>query len=134
MSAASLLARAPRGPEFLRFARFLALGGFAAGVNWASRFAWEPLLGFSAAIVAAYATGMVVAFLLFRAFVFRASPTPIGRQVRFFVLVNLAGVAQVWLVANLLAAVIHPALAHAVAIVVPTLTSWFGHRALTFGR
>jgi energy-coupling factor transport system substrate-specific component len=77
---------------------------------------------------------MLVAFLLFRAFVFPASPTPIARQVRFFVLVNLAGVVQVWLVANGLATLVHPALAHAVGIAVPTLTSWFGHRMLTFAR
>ena len=130
----AVLARAPGRDEVLRFVRFLALGGLAAGVNWLSRFAWEPLLGFSAAVVAAYATGMLVAFLLFRAFVFPASPTPIARQVKFFVLVNLLGVAQVWLFANGLARILHPALAHAIGIAVPTLTSWFGHRALTFAR
>lgn len=134
MPALGLADRLPPRGELWRLARFLALGGLAAAVNWLSRFAWEPLLGFSLAVIAAYATGMVVAFLLFRAFVFPASPTPMSRQVRFFVLVNLAGVAQVWLVANGLATLVHPALAHAVAIVVPTITSWFGHRALTFAR
>jgi putative flippase GtrA len=126
------LARHPRRDEVLRFVRFLALGGLAAGVNWLSRFAWEPWLGFSAAVVAAYATGMLVAFLLFRAFVFPASPTPIARQVTVFALVNLLGVVQVWLVANGLAQIVHPALAHAIGIAVPTLTSWFGHKSLTF--
>lgn len=131
-----------RRDEALRFVRFLALGGLAAAVNWLSRFAYEPLVGFSIAVVLAYATGMVVAFVLFRAFVFPASPTPLARQIRFFVLINLLGVAQVWLVANGLALYAFPAsgfagplahaVAHGLAIVVPTATSWFGHRALTF--
>ncbi len=122
--------------------RYLALGGLAAGVNWGSRFAWGVVLPFWAAVIAAYATGMVVAFLLFRTFVFPGSIRPLHEQVRNFVLVNLLGLAQTWALSLLLVHWLLPrigwtfqpeAAAHAAAIVAPTLTSWFGHRYLTFG-
>jgi putative flippase GtrA len=123
--------------------RFLALGGLAAGVNWSSRFAWSLVLPFSAAVVCAYATGMVVAFALFRTYVFPGSPTPLRRQIRNFVLVNLLGVAQVWLIAVVIVDWLAPAvgwtfqtraIGHGLAIAAPTVTSWFGHRRLTFAK
>ncbi|CAN5606018.1 hypothetical protein BH10PSE4_BH10PSE4_25000 [soil metagenome] len=122
-------------------ARYLALGGLAAAVNWTSRFAWSRVMPFSFAVIAAYVTGMIVAFVLFRAFVFPGSATPLHKQVRNFILVNLLGIAQTWLISVLLVEKVFPsigfvfhaeAVGHAVAIGAPTITSWFGHRYLTF--
>ncbi|MBG0792658.1 GtrA family protein [Methylocystis sp. H62] len=134
----SLNARA----EALQFVRFLALGGCAAAVNWLSRFPLERLMGFSAAVAMAYMIGMAVAFALFRRFVFPASDQPLERQVKFFILVNLAGIAQVWAVSMALVYYAFPAvgfisplaepLGHGIAIGVPTISSYFGHRLLTF--
>ena len=124
-----------------QFARFLVCGGFAAGVNWSSRFAWSLSLPFGLAVIAAYCTGMIVAFLLFRAFVFEGSGRQPSSQVHRFVLVNLVGLAATWALANLFALWLLPALgmtnhveaiAHALAIAAPVATSWFGHRMLTF--
>lgn len=124
-----------------RFLRFLACGGVAAGANWASRFGWSLLLPFGAAVIAAYATGMLVAFLLFKAYVFDDSDGPLTAQVRGFVLVNLLGMAATWGLANLLVYWLLPAvglawqleaIGHGLAIAAPALTSWFGHRFLTF--
>ncbi len=121
--------------------RYLALGGFAAAVNWSSRFAWNQLMPFSYAVIAAYMTGMVVAFVLFRLFVFPGSATPFHKQVRNFILVNLLGIAQTWLISVFLVEKAFPAMnftfhaeaiGHAIAIGAPTITSWFGHRYLTF--
>ncbi len=88
--------------------------------------------------------GMVVAFTLFRLYVFPASPQPLERQVKFFVLVNLAGIAQVWAVSMALVYQVFPALGfvsalaepigHGIAIGVPTISSYFGHRYLTFKK
>ena len=134
-------AAAPSGRQAIL--RYLLLGGLAAGVNWSSRFAWGMIMPFGAAVIAAYATGMVVAFLLFRAFVFPGSRTPIQRQVRNFILVNLLGVAQTWALSLILVDKVLPAvgwtfqphaIGHAVAIAAPTVTSWFGHRYLTFAN
>ena len=128
--------------EARQFLRFLALGGCAALVNWLSRFQFERIMPFPAAVAAAYMLGMVVAFLLFRRFVFPASPQPVERQVKFFILVNIAGILQVWAVSMALVYYLFPAVAftgplaepfgHAIAIGVPTVSSYFGHRLLTF--
>ncbi len=128
--------------QAVQFFRFVALGGCAAAVNWLSRFPLEQTMPFPAAVAAAYMVGMVVAFLLFRRFVFPTSPQPIERQIRFFVLVNLAGMVQVWAASIALVYYLFPALGfvgplaqaigHALAIVVPTVPSYFGHKMLTF--
>ena len=135
MSATALFDRLPR------FVRFLACGGFAAAVNWASRFAWNTIMPFSLAVLAAYVTGMVVAFILFREFVFERSSTDTSEQVRNFVIVNIVGMAATWALANLLVYWALPAagvtrhveaIGHGIAIFAPVVTSWFGHRFLTF--
>jgi len=122
------------------FVRFLACGGVAALANWGSRFLWSLILPFSLAVVAAYGIGMVVAFYLFRAFVFD-SARPIGGQARDFCLVNLFGMAATVGVAWLLVEVLFPAvgmtfhaeaIGHAIAIATPVATSWVGHRIITF--
>ncbi len=132
-----------RRAELGRVFRYLALGGTAAGVNWGSRFAWNLIMPFAWAVIAAYVTGMIVAFVLFRAFVFPDSPIPLGRQVRNFVLVNMVGISLTWLLSVLLVERLFPAIGfhfhaeavgHAIAIAAPTVTSWFGHRYLTFAK
>jgi putative flippase GtrA len=129
--------------EARRFARFVALGACAAGVNWLSRFPLERFMSFSAAVIVAYLIGMVVAFTLFSRYVFPASPRPLHEQIKFFVLVNIAGIIQVWAVSMGLLYYVFPAvgfigplaepLAHGLAICVPTVSSYFGHKLLTFG-
>ena len=57
---------------------------------------------FSLAVLAAYATGMVVAFVLFREFVFERASTGTSEQVRNFVIVNIVGMGATWALANLL--------------------------------
>ena len=127
--------------ELPQFARFLICGGVAAVVNWSSRFAWSLLFPFAPAVIAAYATGMLVAFVLFRQFVFVGSQLDLGLQAQRFVAVNLAGMAATVALSHLFAAWILPAagvasnveaLAHAIAIAAPAATAWFGHRLLTF--
>ena len=130
-----------RGSEARRALRYLACGGLAAAVNWGSRFAWSLTLPFGLAVVAAYATGMVTAFVLFRRFVFDASGSRLAAQARNFVIVNLLGVAQTWVLAIVLVDRVLPAVrwtfqpeacGHAVAIAAPVVSSWFGHRYFTF--
>ena len=126
-----------------QFARFLICGGTAAAVNWSSRFVWSLTLPFGAAVLFAYATGMVVAFFLFRRFVFSGSELELKTQVQRFVIVNLFGMAATWALANLLVLWALPglgmtrgveAVGHAIAIATPVATSWLGHRRLTFAK
>jgi putative flippase GtrA len=127
--------------ESRRIALFLALGGLAAAANWLSRFPLELFMPFWAAVGFAYLVGMAFAFALFSRYVFPASSRPLADQIKMFVLVNIAGIAQVWAVSIGLVYWALPAigftplaqsLAHAVAIGVPTITSYFAHKFLTF--
>lgn len=124
-----------------QFLTFLVTGGLAAVVNFTSRIVYNHWVGFSAAVVLAYLSGMLIAFVLARAFVFTDSRQPVHRSAAFFALVNLAAVAQTWLVTMALAhgllpwlGVSHfaPEIAHAVGIVVPVFTSYWGHKHLSF--
>lgn len=120
---------------------YLASGGIAAAANYGSRFVFSLWLPFEAAVVAAYLVGMVTAFLLMRRFAFTDSQTSTRQQVLGFCIVNGAAVLQTVLVSSLLARVVlpalgapgnHEAISHAVGVAVPVITSYFGHRYLTF--
>jgi energy-coupling factor transport system substrate-specific component len=128
--------------EARRFALFVTLGACAAAANWLARFPLEHFMSFSAAVIVAYMVGMVIAFALFSRYVFPASPQPLHEQIKFFVLVNVAGVLQVWAVSMTLLYYVFPFMAftgalaepvaHGLAIGVPTVSSYFGHKYLTF--
>ncbi len=124
-----------------QFLTFLLTGGFAAAVNFGSRILYSRWLDFSSAVILAYITGMVTAFVLAKIFVFRASQQPLHRSALFFVLVNLLAVAQTWAVSMVLVHIVLPmmgvtfyaeAIAHAVGVVVPVFTSYWGHKHFSF--
>ena len=125
-------------PQFLRF---LVAGGIAAGANFGSRFVFSHWLGYGVAIVLAYLVGMTVAFVLMRQHVFDAHERALGPQLAKFVAVNVLAVLQTLLISLLLARWLLPrlgvvdhaeAIAHLVGVLVPVVTSYFGHRMLTF--
>lgn len=128
--------------EARRFALFVTLGGCAAAANWLARFPLEHFMSFSAAVIVAYAIGMAIAFTLFSRYVFPASPRPLQEQIKYFILVNIAGIVQVWIVSMTLLYYVFPfvkftgalaePIAHGLAIGVPTISSYFGHKFLTF--
>ncbi len=125
-------------PEFIRF---LFAGGIAAGANFGSRFFFSTFLDYGLAVFFAYLVGMLVAFLLMRGHVFNASQGPLAPQVIKFVGVNLLAVLQTLAISLLLARWVLPsvgiedqaeALGHLVGVLVPVVTSYFGHKFLTF--
>lgn len=127
--------------EVARIGRFLMAGGFAALVNWAARFPLNEVMPFGWAVIVAYAIGMVVGFFLYRFFVFQAHEGHAGHQLWKFVVVNLIGAAEVWLLAMVFVHWLAPAIgwtlwvepiAHAAAIGIGAATSYVGHRLLTF--
>ena len=93
-----------------QFLVFLLTGGLAAAVNFGSRILYNQWMGFSAAIVLAYITGMITAFVLARLFVFRGSQRALHQSALYFVLVNLVAVLQTWAISLLLAGHVLPAL------------------------
>lgn len=127
--------------EHRRFLLFLFAGGAAALVNIASRIALNLVMSYEVAIVAAYLVGMTAAYLLNRHFVFAASGRSVSSEYLRFALVNLAAVAQVWVVSVGLARWIFPAagfawhsetIAHVIGVAVPVFTSYFGHKHFSF--
>ena len=125
-------------PQFLRF---LVAGGIAAGANFGSRFVFSIFLDYGVAVVFAYLVGMLVAFLLMRGHVFNAISGPLMPQVLKFAGVNLLAILQTLAISLLLARWGLPsvgiedqaeALGHLVGVLVPVVTSYFGHKLLTF--
>jgi putative flippase GtrA len=125
-------------PEFLRF---LMAGGVAAAANFGSRFLFSNWVSYPVAIVLAYLVGMVIAFLLMRTYVFSPGANVLGVQLVRFVGVNLLAVLQTLVISVVLARWALPAmgihaqaeaLAHLVGVVVPVVTSYFGHKLATF--
>ncbi|KAF1008015.1 MAG: hypothetical protein GAK28_01492 [Luteibacter sp.] len=128
-------------PAHIRFLKFLAVGGFAAVVNFGSRIALSQMMAYAPAIVVAYCLGMITAFYLNRRLVFQASAHSVGRQAVWFVVVNLFAVIQTLAISLLLARWFLPLIgwswypelcAHAVGVAVPVVTSYLGHKHLSF--
>lgn len=124
-----------------QFLIFLLTGGLAASVNFVSRIIYNWWVGFSTAIILAYITGMITAFILAKLFVFKQSNQALHRSVMFFILVNLVAILQTWLISIGLAYKVLPAMgitlyvreiAHAVGVVVPVFTSYIGHKRWSF--
>jgi putative flippase GtrA len=124
-----------------RFAFFLLAGGTAAGVNILSRIGFSLVMPYETAIIAAYLCGMTTAYLLNRTFVFTPSGRAPSSEYTRFALVNLAAVAQVWVVSVGLARVVFPfvgfawhpeTVAHVIGVMAPAYTSYLGHKYYSF--
>lgn len=124
-----------------QFIYFLITGGIAALVNFSSRIVFSQWFSFSIAIILAYLLGMVTAFVLAKVFVFKKSSHSNHVSAMYFTLVNVAAVAQTWIVSMVLAYLLLPALgvvayveeiSHAIGIAVPAFTSYLGHKYLSF--
>jgi len=123
------------------FLLFLITGGFAALVNVVSRVGLSQVLRFELAVLLAYGVGMLTAYVLARKFVFLQSRTSVRRSFAAFALVNLFAVLQTWLVSvglrNWLLpllgiVVLRDLIAHGIGVAVPVLSSYFGHKHISF--
>lgn len=124
-----------------QFMIFLLTGGTAAAVNFSSRILYSQRFDFSLAVILAYITGMITAFVLAKLFVFKKSQQSVHRSALFFVLVNLVAIMQTWGISMGLAHYLLPSLgvklyaqeiAHATGVAVPVFTSYIGHKRWSF--
>lgn len=124
-----------------QFFLFLLAGGTAALANFGSRIALGLVMDYVPAIVLAYCIGMLTAFVLNRAFVFANPETRLHHQALWFIAINLAALLQTLAVSLLFARWVFPAagmnfhpetVAHAIGVAVPVVTSYVGHKRLTF--
>lgn len=124
-----------------QFLYFIVSGGLAAGFNWGSRFLFSRIVSFEIAISLAFLVGLLSGFLLMRFFVFDGIGKPIIPQVGKYIAVNFFALLQTLLISVFLARWVLPvagitehaeALGHLVGVLVPVVTSYFGHKLLTF--
>jgi len=124
-----------------QFLHFLIAGSIAAGVNFSIGFLLSGLLPIYGDIVVGYLAGMLTAFFLFERKVFGEHGESRRKSVKMFILVNILGLLQTWLVFALLKDYLFPQMdydfyaaetARAVAIIIPMFSSFFGHKFFTF--
>lgn len=93
------------------------------------------------AVVLAYCTGMTVAFVLAKLFVFKSGENETKRAAMIFIFVNLLGVVQTWIVTMGMALYLLPAfkltwrveeVAHLLGVLSPVFTSYLGHKYWSF--
>ena len=131
-----------KGPQ-RQFVSFLITGGIAALVNIGARIIFNFFMRFEIAVIVAYLCGMTTAYVLARYFVFERSGRTVHDEYIRFTLVNLAAIAQVWIVSVGLADFGFPWLgftwhshtvAHVIGVAVPVFTSYIGHKRFSFAR
>ena len=124
-----------------QFISFLITGGISAAVNFLSRIFYNQYCSFSAAVLFAYLTGMISAFILAKLFVFKKGTHSVRRSAVIFTLVNVVAAAQTWLISMGLNYYILPMLgvkhfvaeiSSAIGIVFPVFTSYLGHKHWSF--
>ncbi|PZN73861.1 MAG: hypothetical protein DM484_22075 [Candidatus Methylumidiphilus alinenensis] len=124
-----------------QFLVFLLTGGTAAVINFGSRIVYSKWLNFSSAVILAYITGMITAFVLAKLFVFKESQQPVHHSAAFFILVNLVAALQTWAISMGLAYYLLPwmgvtlfvrEISHAVGVIFPVFTSYIGHKRWSF--
>ncbi len=124
-----------------QFLKFLVVGGLAAIVNFSSRVVYSFYVHFPVAVAFAYLTGMIVAYVLSRFFVFHGSKQSLQSSLLLFTFVNLIALLQTFLITMIFAYLIFPyigfvwyshSVAHAIGICFPVFTSYLGHKHLTF--
>jgi len=124
-----------------QFISFLFAGGFAAVVNFGSRFFYNEFVSFSNAVILAYITGMITAFVLTKFFVFEKSIHSTKKEFFYFTLVNVVAFIQTDIISVGFAKYLFPmmgfefypeAVAHAMGVIFPVSTSFFGHKYFSF--
>jgi putative flippase GtrA len=125
------------------FRRFVVVGGLAAAANVGSRMLFGLWLDYLPSILLAFLVGLSTAFLLNRSWVFARSGKHWSNEAMWFTAVNLFGLLQTMVISLLLARYLLPALgqqvgvdttAHVVGVAVPIITSYLGHKYLSFGK
>lgn len=121
--------------------KFIIVGGISALLNWLSRFLFSIWLSYELSIVLAFFIGLTSGFLLMKVFVFQQSEKPFFQQAVYYVGINMLALGLTWTISVYLAKTLFPAIgfregadgtAHLIGISAPIMTSYFGHKYLTF--
>lgn len=125
------------------FARFVVVGGIAAAVNVGSRAFFSLFMGYFPAITCAFFVALTIAFVANRIWVFAPSGKHWTMEASLFTAVNLLGLIQTLAISWALARRVFPwlgleyhpeTIAHAIGVLTPIVTSYLGHRYVTFRK
>lgn len=121
--------------------RFLIAGGAATLLNWLVRFPLDLMMPYAAAVAAAAACHMAVAFVLYRTWVFPGSDRHLLMQISDFIVINLVSMAvtvgisvamREVLLALHVGPIVAAAVAHFIGIGTGAIAGYIGHRRITF--
>lgn len=124
-----------------QFISFIFLNGLAAIANFSSRIIFSSVVSYSYAIILAYGVGMVTAYLLCRFFIFRPAVNRTHIQIFYFTIVNVFALLQTLIISLLFAHYLlrdldnqslQEAIGHFIGLCAPVVTSYFGHKYITF--
>ena len=120
---------------------FAFSGGIAAAANFFSRMLFSTFLNYSLSIVLAYGVGMITAYLLFKFFVFKKGENSTQKQIIYFILINIFSVVLILIISLFFYKIVfsnfnstfwRESLSHFIGMTVTTLSSYIGHKKLTF--
>jgi putative flippase GtrA len=123
------------------FVRFVLIGACAALVNVGARALLSRYFVFEAAVLGAFFIALSCAFAANRRWVFTQHRSASYAEFWRFLLVNLAALAQVWLISVGLVRIVFPALeftwhaeliGHAIGVASPVITSYYAHKHYSF--
>ncbi|MFN5117124.1 MAG: GtrA family protein [Cyanobacteriota bacterium] len=127
--------------ERQKFGRFLLTGGSSAIVNIISRGILSSFVNFSTSVILSYVIGMVLAYTLARRYVFVSSKASRARSISGFIVVNIFGALLTLFFSVQLRALLGHLfglntfveyLAHFLALSVSSVTSFVGHKFISF--
>ncbi len=123
------------------FLRYLLTGGIAAIVNFLLRIFFNLWFDFLTSVYLAFVAGIIIAFFLKKQFVFTEGRQPIIHSIGFFIIVNIIGFLQTLAVTIVCFYYVLPSfgivkmaheISHALGLIAPIITSYIGHKKLSF--
>jgi putative flippase GtrA len=124
-------------------ALYLVSGLTSAICNLATRHVLSLFMPFEAAVTLAYLVGMFIAFVMMKRFAFPGSERSLSSQATGFIIVNLFGLVQTVVASSLVLRYLMPLLpltrhqeiaSHFIGLLLPAVTSYFGHKHLSFRK
>ena len=125
----------------MEFIKFVGVGGVAALINFISRVFLNNIFNYATAIIIAYLIGMATAYSLCRLIVFTPKNNSNAQQMMLFIFVNVLAVSQTLAISLILYKhtflwindlSLRATSAHFVGVLFPVISSYFGHKYLTF--
>jgi putative flippase GtrA len=126
-----------------QFLRFVLAAGASVPVNIGARILLSQWCRYEVAVLLSHVVGMLTAFALTRAFVFRASGRSAASELGRFALVNVGSAALTWCVSVGLVDWLFPRIGyhyhaelvgHVIGLGVSSISSFVGHSRFSFRR